>query len=108
VIGATSFLQQKLMPPQGDPAQQKMMLYFMPAMFTVFMLFLPAGLGVYMFTNGVLGILQQQGVEWHARRSLRAAAKGAINVEVVSDASKNKLTPKGKVEDRPQLGNGKA
>ncbi|HEY6081231.1 MAG TPA: membrane protein insertase YidC [Polyangiaceae bacterium] len=108
IIGGTSFLQQKLMPPQGDPAQQKMMLYFMPAMFTVFMLFLPSGLGVYMFTNGVLGILQQQGVEWHARRSL-GKNKG-INVEVVSDASKNKLTPKGKVreEDRPQLGNGKA
>jgi YidC/Oxa1 family membrane protein insertase len=112
IIGATSFLQQKLMPPQGDPAQQKMMLYFMPAMFTVFMLFLPAGLGVYMFTNGVLGILQQQGVEWHARRSLGKTGKGAINVEVVSDTSKGKekLTPKGKVreEDRPQLGNGKA
>jgi YidC/Oxa1 family membrane protein insertase len=110
VIGATSFLQQKLMPPQGDPAQQKMMLYFMPAMFTVFMLFLPAGLGVYMFTNGVLGILQQQGVEWHARRSVKNQ-KGAIKVEVVSDTSKpgkEKLTPKGKVEDRPQLGNGKA
>ena len=110
IIGGTSFLQQKLMPPQGDPAQQKMMQYFMPAMFTVFMLFLPAGLGVYMFTNGVLGILQQQGVEWHARRSLKNA-KGAINVEVVSDTSKpgkDKLTPKGKVEDRPQLGNGKA
>ena len=110
VIGGTSFLQQKLMPPQGDPAQQKMMQYFMPAMFTVFMLFLPAGLGVYMFTNGVLGILQQQGVEWHARRSVKKA-KGAIKVEVVSDTSKpgkDKLTPKGKVEDRPQLGNGKA
>ncbi|HVY31112.1 MAG TPA: membrane protein insertase YidC [Polyangiaceae bacterium] len=110
VIGATSFMQQKLMPPQGDPAQQKMMQYFMPAMFTVFMLFLPAGLGVYMFTNGVLGILQQQGVEWHARRALKSG-KGGIKVEVVSDAGKagkDKLTPKGKVEDRPQLGNGKA
>ena len=104
-------MQQRLMPPQGDPAQQKMMQYFMPLMFTAFMLFLPAGLGVYMFTNGVLGILQQQGVEWHARRQLKGKAKGAINVEVVSDASKNtkeKLSPKGKVEDRPQLGNGKA
>ena len=38
-------------------------------------------------------------------------AKGAIKVEVVSDTSKpgkDKLTPKGKVDDRPQLGNGKA
>jgi YidC/Oxa1 family membrane protein insertase len=78
VIGGTSFMQQKMMPMQGDPAQQKMMLYMMPAMFTVFMLFLPAGLGVYMFTNGVLGILQQQLVERHARRSM--GKKTELNV----------------------------
>lgn len=78
VIGATYFVQQKIMPMQGDPMQQKMMLYFMPGMFTVFMLFLPAGLGVYMFTNSVLGIVQQQAVEWHARRTLggKPADKG--------------------------------
>jgi len=85
IIGGTSFLQQKMMPmQQGDPAQQKMMLYFMPAMFTVFMLFLPAGLGVYMFTNGVLGILQQQAVEWHARRAVgKGGGAGDIKVKVV-------------------------
>jgi YidC/Oxa1 family membrane protein insertase len=69
IIGGTSFMQQKMMPMQGDPAQQKMMLYMMPAMFTVFMLFLPSGLGVYMFTNGVVGILQQQLVERHVRKT---------------------------------------
>ncbi len=73
VIGGTYFLQQKMMPMQGgDPAQQKMMLYFMPAMFTVFMLFLPSGLGVYMFTNSVLAIVQQQLVERQVRRSAQA------------------------------------
>jgi len=70
IIGGTYFLQQKLMPMQGgDPAQQKMMMYFMPLMFTVFMLFLPSGLGVYMFTNSVLAILQQQIVERQVRKS---------------------------------------
>lgn len=73
VIGGTNFIQQKMMPMQGDPAQQKMMLYLMPGMFIVMMLFLPSGLGVYMFTNGVLGIVQQQLVERHAKR---AVAKG--------------------------------
>jgi len=73
IIGATSFLQQKLLPMQGDPAQQKMMLYFMPAMFTVFMLFLPSGLGVYMFTNGLLTIAQQQIVERHVRHQTKKA-----------------------------------
>ena len=75
VIGGTNFLQQKMMPAQGDPAQQKMMLYLMPGMFIVMMLFLPSGLGVYMFTNGVLGILQQQLVERHARRELARGKK---------------------------------
>lgn len=69
IIGAVYFVQQKLMPMQMDPAQQKMMTYFMPGMFTVFMLFLPAGLGVYMFTNSLLGIVQQQIVERYVKRS---------------------------------------
>jgi YidC/Oxa1 family membrane protein insertase len=101
IIGATSFLQQKLMPLQGDPTQQKMMLYFMPAMFTVFMLFLPAGLGVYMFTNGVLGILQQQAVEWHVRRSTRpggGSGSGGIQVKVIEDSIAKPSTKKGKAE----------
>jgi YidC/Oxa1 family membrane protein insertase len=75
VIGATNFMQQKLMPMQGDPAQQKMMLYLMPGMFIVMMLFLPSGLGVYMFTNGLLGIAQQQLVERHARRAVAQGKK---------------------------------
>ena len=85
VIGGTSFVQQRLIPMAGgDPAQQKMMQYFMPAMFSVFMLFLPSGLGVYMFTNGVLGIIQQQVVEWHARRNSSGgkAGKGKDDVRV--------------------------
>jgi YidC/Oxa1 family membrane protein insertase len=93
IIGATSFFQQKLMPMQGDPAQQKMLLYFMPAMFTVFMLFLPAGLGVYMFTNGVLGIIQQQAVERHVRRTMRpggGSGSGDIQVKVVEERGSSK------------------
>ncbi|HKQ67793.1 MAG TPA: membrane protein insertase YidC [Polyangiaceae bacterium] len=69
VIGAMSFVQQKLMPQQVDMAQQKMMLYFMPAVFTVMMLFLPSGLGIYMLTNSILGIVQQQAVERFAPKA---------------------------------------
>ncbi|HKO49581.1 MAG TPA: membrane protein insertase YidC [Polyangiaceae bacterium] len=118
IIGATSFMQQRLMPQQGDPAQQKMMLYLMPAMFTVFMLFLPAGLGVYMFTNGVLGILQQQAVEWHVRRSTKSSGgsgsgSGDIKVKVIGEqASKGKAksgSPSAKLAgESPLLGKGKA
>jgi YidC/Oxa1 family membrane protein insertase len=51
-----------------------MMMYFMPAMFTVFMLFLPSGLGVYMFTNSVLAIAQQQIVERQVKKKSSAKA----------------------------------
>jgi len=77
ILGASSFMQQKIMPPQGDPQQQKMMLYMMPGIFTVMMLFLPAGLGVYMLTNTWLSILQQLGVE----KYLKAKTGGVIEVK---------------------------
>jgi YidC/Oxa1 family membrane protein insertase len=100
IIGATSFMQQRMMPMQGgDPAQQKMMLYMMPAMFTVFMLFLPAGLGVYMFTNGVLGIIQQQAVEWHARRTTQSNPKSMASDKLEKNSGTRASTSprKGKV-----------
>jgi YidC/Oxa1 family membrane protein insertase len=78
VLGASSFFQQKLMPMQGDPAQQKMMLYMMPTIFTVMMLFLPAGLGVYMMTNTWLGIAQQVLVERYHKRRAEAAGTGIV------------------------------
>jgi YidC/Oxa1 family membrane protein insertase len=83
IIGGTYFVQQKMMPMQGgDPVQQKMMTYFMPAMFTVFMLFLPAGLGVYMFTNSLLAITQQWLVERYAKRTVGPGAQGQIGVKI--------------------------
>lgn len=91
IIGAVFFAQQKLMPMQADPAQQKMMLYFMPVMFTVFMLFLPAGLGVYMFTNSLLGIAQQQVVERHAKKTLEERKNQALVTNIPGSATtKNK------------------
>ena len=118
VIGTTSFFQQRLMPQQGDPAQQKMMQYLMPGMFTVFMLFLPAGLGVYMFTNGVLGILQQQAVEWHVRRSMKSgggsgSGTGDIKVKVIGESASKGKGKSGSSSaklagDSPLLGKGKA
>lgn len=78
IIGAVYFIQQKMMPMQADPAQQKVMLYMMPGMFTLFMLFLPAGLGVYMFTNSLLGITQQRIVEHHAKKTLEERKAKAL------------------------------
>ncbi len=98
VLGGSSFFQQKLMPPQGDPAQQKMMLYLMPGIFTAMMLFLPAGLGVYMLTNTWLGIAQQVLVE----RYLKSREQGASGIEV------REKVPGGDEKSAPALGKGKA
>jgi YidC/Oxa1 family membrane protein insertase len=70
------FVQQKLAPPTGtDPMQAKMMLYMMPTMITSFMLFLPAGLCLYMFTNSALSILQQRFIEARLKANVSATAK---------------------------------
>lgn len=68
MLGVSSILQQHLMPMQGDPAQQRLMKWMMPTIFTVMMLFLPAGLGIYFLTNTWLGIIQQFSVEKYFKK----------------------------------------
>ncbi|MFZ4577629.1 MAG: YidC/Oxa1 family insertase periplasmic-domain containing protein [Myxococcota bacterium] len=59
LLGAVMFVQQKITPQTaGDPMQQKMMLYFMPALFTLMMLQLPSGLTLYILANTLLSIIQ--------------------------------------------------
>lgn len=53
------FLQQRMLPTTMDPAQQKVLQYFMPLMFGTMMAWLPAGLSFYILVNTVLTILQQ-------------------------------------------------
>ena len=64
-MGVTMFLQQRMTPTTVDSAQQKMMMYMMPAMFTFFMLFLPSGLTLYILTNTLLTMLHQ----WYMNHS---------------------------------------
>lgn len=58
IMGATMFLQQKLSPPPGDPAQAKFMM-MMPLIFTFIFINFPAGLVLYWLVNNVLSISQQ-------------------------------------------------
>lgn len=73
LLGVAMFVQQRITPTTGDPTQAKIMQWVMPIMITSFMLFLPQGLTVYMLTNSVLSICQQQFVEWRIRTILRTA-----------------------------------
>lgn len=99
VLGASSFLQQKLMPMQGvDPAQAKMMLYLMPGMFMAMMFFLPAGLGVYMLTNTWVGITQQALTERWMKSKLKTPAP--IEVREVKKTTETPTLGKGKVRAR--------
>jgi len=58
LMGASMFIQQKMTPTTGDPAQAKMML-FMPVIFTFMFLNFPSGLVLYWLVNNVLSIGQQ-------------------------------------------------
>lgn len=62
LMGVAMFVQQKLTPQAGMDKTQEKILMFMPIMFTVMMLTLPAGLTLYMLTNTVTGIAQQRWV----------------------------------------------
>jgi len=58
-LGAAMFVQTRLAPQAGgDETQRKMMMYFMPIMFTVMMASLPSGLTLYILVNTVLSSVQ--------------------------------------------------
>jgi len=67
ILGVFMVAQQKLMPSaSADPAQKKMMM-IMPIMFTVFMIFLPVGLVVYILVNTVMTVTTQ----WMYNKGIR-------------------------------------
>jgi YidC/Oxa1 family membrane protein insertase len=57
-MGGLMVIQTRMNPSTGDQAQMKMMMWLMPGVFVVMMLFLPSGLGVYIFANIVLSLIQ--------------------------------------------------
>ena len=65
VMGASMFIQQKMTPTVGDPAQAKIML-IMPVMFTFMFLSFPSGLVLYWLVTNVLSIGQQYYINKHS------------------------------------------
>ena len=75
LLGACMFLQQKLTPMTGmDKNQQKIMM-LMPIIFTVMMLSLPSGMVIYMLTNTIVSIAQQQ---WLNKRLANKPELGVV------------------------------
>jgi YidC/Oxa1 family membrane protein insertase len=59
LMGISQFVMQKLTPTAGvDPAQARMM-QFMPLVFTVMLIYFPAGLLLYWTVSNIIGIAQQ-------------------------------------------------
>jgi YidC/Oxa1 family membrane protein insertase len=58
MMGASMFLQQRMMPTTADPIQQKLFL-LMPVIFTASFLWAPAGLVLYWFSSNLMAIGQQ-------------------------------------------------
>ncbi|HMK66880.1 MAG TPA: membrane protein insertase YidC [Thermodesulfobacteriota bacterium] len=65
LMGASMFIQQKMTPTTGDPAQAKMML-FLPVIFTFMFINFAAGLVLYWLVNNVLSIGQQYYINKYA------------------------------------------
>jgi YidC/Oxa1 family membrane protein insertase len=94
VLGVAMIAQQRIVPQQGmDPVQQKMMMWLMPGVFTVMMLFLPAALGVYMLTNSLLGITQQLVTEKLYPRGPSGGAAAAKGDDIVVKRDKDDKGP---------------
>jgi YidC/Oxa1 family membrane protein insertase len=58
LMGASMFIQQKMTPSPGDPAQAKIMM-FLPVIFTFMFINFPSGLVLYWLVNNLLSIGQQ-------------------------------------------------
>jgi YidC/Oxa1 family membrane protein insertase len=58
LMGASMFIQQKMTPTMGDPAQAKMMM-FLPIVFMFMFINFPSGLVLYWFVSNILTIGQQ-------------------------------------------------
>ena len=88
-LGVLMLLQQKIMPTAAgmDPLQQKMMMYGMPVFITFLMLFLPAGLCLYMVTNSILSLAQQKHL--HVRMDKQAAAAALVGNNNTDDSGDN-------------------
>ena len=60
LLGVGMFVQQKLTPNPGMDKTQARVMMMMPLIFTVMMLSMPAGMVIYMLTNTIISIGQQQ------------------------------------------------
>ncbi|MEM1413334.1 MAG: membrane protein insertase YidC [Myxococcota bacterium] len=86
-VAVLMHLQQRLTPSTMDPAQARLFMYLMPIMIGGFMLFLPAGLCLYMVTNSTLTMIQQRIIYARMDAQEDAATTGEDDAEGDMDPS---------------------
>ncbi len=87
-VGVLMHFQQRLTPAATDATQAKIMMWVMPIMITSFLLFLPAGLCLYMVTNSVLGMGQQVYIHRNLQRKEAEARAKAAEEEAEAESEK--------------------
>lgn len=102
LLGGLMYFQQRITPTTMDAAQAKMMLYMMPIMMTAFMLFLPAGLCLYMVTNSTLSLAQQRFIDWRLQNS--PASLPEEKPQIVSGDDTSKPQSRGPAKGKPATG----
>lgn len=78
LMGITMYVQQSLNPQPADPMQAKVF-KFMPIIFTVFMLFFPAGLVLYWICNNSITIIQQMLIKRSVEKETAAKEANSVN-----------------------------
>lgn len=76
LMGATMYVQQLLNPQPADPMQAKV-LRFLPIIFTLFMLFFPAGLVLYWTVNNLFSMIHQHLINKRVEREYQARTGSA-------------------------------
>jgi len=87
LMGLAMFAQQSITPQSLDAAQARMMKFIMPVIFTFMMLWLPAGLTLYILVNTLLSFAHQ----YHMNKSMPLPSGGAKSGGPIIDAASTEV-----------------
>ena len=101
MMGVAFYLQQQLMPTQGNAStnpqmaqQQKMMKIMMPLLFPVMLYNAPSGVSLYIMSSTFAGVFEQHIIRKHIREKEQAESQGLVAVTSKTGGKVKKKKPK--------------
>jgi len=101
MMGVAFYLQQKLMPTQGNAStnpqmaqQQKMMMIMMPLLFPLMLYNAPSGVNLYIMSSTFAGVIEQYVIRKHIREKDEQEAQGLVAVTSKTGGKVKKKKPK--------------